>query len=91
MYLAYFGRRVFGDHDSESAISNPPAGEPHRSVTPPSGRLLLTYSEREVNDQERENDDQEQGREPTQEYVDQGYALQEQPNAEETREDQDQR
>ena len=87
MYLAYFGRRVFGDHDSESAISNPPAGEPHRSVTPPSGRLLLTYSEREVNDQERENDDQEQGREPTQEYVDQGYALQEQPNAEETRED----
>ena len=44
-----------------------------------------------MNDQERENDDQEQGREPTQEYVDQAYALQEQPNAGETREDQDQR
>ncbi|KAL8792178.1 MAG: hypothetical protein Q9195_005200 [Heterodermia aff. obscurata] len=38
-----------------------------------------------------EIDDQEQSKEPTQEYVDQGYALQEQPNAEETREDQDQR
>ena len=70
VYLAYFGRTVFGDYDSESAILNPPAGEPHRSVTPSSDRLLLTCSEREMNDQERENDDQEQGREPTQEYVD---------------------
>ena len=91
VYLAYFGRRVFGDHDREPATLSTPAGEPHRSVTPPSDRLLLTYSEREMNNQERENDDQEQDREPTQEYVDQGYVLQEQPNAEETREDQDQR
>lgn len=91
MYLTYFGRTVFDNHDRESAISNPPAEEPHRSVTPPSNRLLLTYSKREINDQERENNDQEQDREPTQEYVDQAYALQEQPNAEETREDQDQR
>lgn len=90
MYLAYFGRQVFGDHDSESATSSPPVGEPHRSVTQ-SDQLLLTCSERGTNDQEREIDDQEQNKEPTQEYVDQGYALQEQPNAEETREDQDQR
>ena len=50
---------MFGDHDGESGISNLPAGEPHRSVIPLSDRLLLTYSEREMNEQEREDDIEE--------------------------------
>ena len=49
----------------------------------------VSCSEPEWNDQERENDHQEQGRDLTREDVDQIHAPQEQPNAEETREDRD--
>ncbi len=55
VYLAYFGRQVFGDRDSESAASSPPAGD---------------------------------AQDPVQEDVDQDSVMQEQPNADETREDQ---
>ena len=49
----------------------------------------VSYSEPELNDQERENGDQEQERDPMREDIDQMYAPQEQPKAEETREDRD--
>ena len=49
----------------------------------------VSYSEPESNDQNRENGNQEQERDPSREGIDQIYTPQEQPNAEETREDRD--
>jgi len=49
----------------------------------------VSYSEPESNERERENGDQEQERGPTREDIDEMLAPQEQPKAEETREDRD--
>ena len=49
----------------------------------------VSYSEPELNDQNRENGNQDQERDPSREGIDQIYTPQEQPNAEETREDRD--
>lgn len=61
------------DHDCESAASSPPAGEAHQSVASASDQLLLTYSEHELDDKERENSDQN----TMQDNVNQGYTTQE--------------
>ncbi|KAL8832497.1 MAG: hypothetical protein Q9191_000224 [Dirinaria sp. TL-2023a] len=49
----------------------------------------VSYSEPELNDQNRENGNQEQERDLSREDIDQIYTPQEQSNAEETREDRD--
>ena len=49
----------------------------------------VSYSESELNDQNRENSNQEQERDPSREGIDQIYIPQEQPDAEEMREDRD--
>ena len=87
VYLTYFGRLVSRDHDCESAASSPPAGEAHQSVTPASDRLLLIYSEPELDDKERENGDQNQDQDAMQDNVDQGYTTQEQVTTDKTQED----
>jgi len=49
----------------------------------------VSYSECELNDQNRENDNQEQERDSSREGIDQIYASQEQPNAKKTRKNRD--
>ena len=49
----------------------------------------VSYSEPELNDQNRGNGNQEQERDPSREGINQIYTPQEQPNAEKTREDRD--